>query len=182
MIGETGIWSEEEQSAHIFSYGVARWVGSFLNKNKTLIDLGCGNGMYCEYFDAIGFHDVMGLEGNTESKKEYEFIYEQDLTKMSEWDSQGSVFCLEVFEHIPPQYESVFVENICRHCSDKLIISVAHEGQQGLGHVNCRPDWYVIELFEGKGFRFLPEETKSIRSCAEGYVAYLRENLFVFTR
>ena len=32
MIGATGIWSEEEQSAHIFSYGVARWVAKNTGK------------------------------------------------------------------------------------------------------------------------------------------------------
>ena len=79
-------------------------------------------------------------------------------------------------------FEDILVQNIINHCSGTLIISVAHEGQLGTGHVNCRPDWYVKELFEGKGFRFEKELTESIRQQPEGYVAYLKENLFVFTK
>ena len=175
MIGETGIWGEEEQGAHIFSYGVARWVAK--NTDGIVCDFGAGNCSYSQYL-----HEVGKLVVSVDGFQIPELKIKQDLAVSFDLGVRGNVLCLEVFEHIPPQFESVFVENICRHCSDKLIISVAHEGQKGTGHVNCRPDWYVKELFESKGFTYLPDETQSIRSCAEGYVAYLRENLFVFKR
>lgn len=175
MIGETGIWGEAEQGAHIFSYGVARWVAK--NTTRLIWDLGAGAGHYSTYFKEVGrmVHSVDGFQSGS-----IDTVI--DLTEKVYVVGVGDVLCLEVFEHIPPQFESVFVDNIVRHCSGKLIISVAHEGQQGLGHVNCRPDWYVKELFEGKGFTFNEAQTKDIRSCAEGYVAYLRENLFVFDK
>lgn len=187
MIGATGIWSEEEQSAHIFSYGLARYVANYFEKDKWLIDIGCGKGTYCEYFADVNFKNVWGIDGFDSIShigKDTSFSFSiSDLSQPIDFIYYtGNVLCLEVFEHIPKEFESVFVDNIVRHCDNKLIISVAHEGQQGLGHVNCRPDWYVKELFEGKGFRFEKELTESIRQQPEGYVAYLKENLFVFTK
>lgn len=175
MIGATGIWSEEEQSAHIFSYGVARWVAK--NTGKIVLDFGAGKGTYSDYFK-----DMNKFAYAIDGFKNESIDYVRDLTIDFDLGFVGDVLCLEVFEHIPKEFESVFVDNIVRHCDNKLIISVAHEGQQGLGHVNCRPDWYVKELFEGKGFRFEKELTESIRQQPEGYVAYLKENLFVFTK
>lgn len=179
MISPTGVWSEKEQSGHIFSYGVARWIGKYLDASKPVIDLGCGKGMYCEYLSSIGFA-CYAYDGYPNS--DYFFIRQADLTKPLTAIESGNVICLEVFEHIHKEHESMFVGNIANNCSDKLIISVAHEGQKGTGHVNCRPSWYVKELFESKGFKLLDAETKSIRQSAEGFVAYFRENLFVFTR
>lgn len=179
MISPTGIWSSKEQAAHIFSYGIARWMGKYLDSTKPVIDLGCGTGMYCDYLSSMGFN-CYAYDGY--DKSDYFFIRKADLTQPLKAIESGHVICLEVFEHIPEEYESVFVDNISDNCTDKLIISVAHEGQQGTGHVNCRPDWYVKELFEAKGFRYLNRETKSIRKSAEGFVGYFRENLFAFTR
>ena len=175
MIGATGIWSEEEQSAHIFSYGVARWVA--YNTNGIILDFGAGDGTYSTYLKDLE-ESVISVDGF--KNKNIDIV--KDLTIDFDLGVMGNILCLEVFEHIPRQYEQVFVDNIVRHCDKKLIISGAHEGQQGLGHVNCRPDWYVKELFEGKGFKFEKELTESIRQQPEGYVAYLKENLFVFTK
>ena len=175
MIGATGIWSEEEQSAHIFSYGVARWIVE--NTEGAIIDFGAGKGEYSQYAKDRNRY-CCAIDGY--DSKQIDLV--KDLTIDFDLNLRGNVLCLEVFEHIPKEFESVFVENIVRHCDNKLIISVAHEGQQGLGHVNCRPDWYVKELFEGKGFRYEKELTESIREQPEGYVAYLKENLFVFTK
>jgi hypothetical protein len=59
----------------------------------------------------------------------------EDLTKPFK-TTKGNVICIEAFEHIPSQFEKQFVENIINACSGKLVISVAVEGQPGIGHVN----------------------------------------------
>ena len=74
------------------------------------------------------------------------------------------------------------MQNIVNCCSGKLVLSVAVEGQPGLGHVNCRNNDYVIRLFEGHGFKFQVERTKEIRSKVEPHVDYLRNTLMVFER
>jgi hypothetical protein len=110
-------------------------------------------------------------------------VLNKDLTQpLNLGMNQGNVICIEVGEHIPIEFEQVFIDNICEQVikGGQLILSWAHEGQQGYGHVNCRPDWYVIEEFHKRGFLHMQNRTSEVRSVIEGHVAYLRENIFVF--
>lgn len=181
----TGVWNQEEaDKGHLFSYRLAQWIGSKLNKYKPLYDFGCGKGAYCRYFEDIGFNYVVGIEGESLKDFEHHGILVLDLSKPLDFNKKGSVISIEVGEHIPAEFEQIFIKSVVDNTlPDHLsIISWAHEGQQGDGHVNCKPDWWVIENFEKHGFIFLPELTIEARSIPEGHVAYLKENLFVFKK
>ncbi len=173
MISETGVWSSEEQGAHIFSYGVARWVAK--NIKGSFFDFGAGKGTYTEYLKDMGINCV-GLDGFA-----YDGMIQQDLSVPFILSSKGNILCLEVFEHLPQQYEPTLLDNIINHCDGKLILSVAVEGQSGLGHVNCRSNIYVIDKLQERGMKFLPKETLEIRAQAEDYVSYFRNTLMVFS-
>lgn len=181
MIGKTGIWSEDEAWTHAFSESVAEYISNYFESNKRVIDLGCGRGTYLGHLWANGFSDLLGVEGSGLQEFDFDHIIKHDLsTPLVIRD--GNVISIEVFEHIPKKYEKVFVENIVRCCSGKLVLSVAVEGQPGLGHVNCRNNDYIIALFEGHGFKFMAERTKEIRAKVEPHVEYLRNTLMVFER
>lgn len=183
MIGKTGIWTEEEAWTHAFSYYTAKYIGDYFEKDKPVIDLGCGNGTYLKYLSDRGFSDVIGFEGNISSELDCKSVFEFDLTKhIDTLFHPGNLISIEVFEHIPKEYEATFVDNICALCNGKLVISVAVKGQPGLGHVNCQDNDYVINLFEGKGFVFEERRTQEIRSKVESHVEYLRNTLMVFER
>lgn len=182
MIGKTGIWSEDEAYAHAFSYYTAKYIGDYFEKDVPVIDLGCGKGTYCQYLSDRGFQLVTGVEGFPSNDVEYEHIRQLDLTILMHNPIPGNCISIEVFEHIPKSCEDIFVQNILTNCSGKLVLSVAVEGQPGLGHVNCRNNDYVINLFEGHGFKFQPERTAEIRSKVEPHVDYLRNTLMVFER
>lgn len=175
MIGTTGIWGEEEQAAHIFSYGVARYIAKN-SRAPIILDFGAGNGAYTQYWNEVGLN-AYGFDG-----RGTETVSELDLSDEFDLGIKGDVVCLEVFEHIPAQYEEMFIDNLVRHTKGYLFLSVAVEGQEGLGHVNCKNNDYVIEVMRKKGLEFLPAMTKEIRDCAEGYVAYFKESLMVFKR
>lgn len=183
MIGKTGIWSEDEAWTHAFSYYTAKYIGDYFEKDIPVIDLGCGKGTYIKYLWDRGFTEVSGIEGSELSDMDIPFVTVADLSKPLERNGwSGNVISIEVFEHIPKEHEAQFVENICNCCSGKLVISVAVKGQPGLGHVNCQDNDYVIRLFEGRGFRFMPERTAEIRAKVEPHVDYLRNTLMVFER
>jgi hypothetical protein len=183
MISETGVWSEEEQHAHIFSYNIARFVANLLKPftiNYDLYDFGCGNGKYLQYFGDLGML-ALGFDGYKSNNLEI-IINEHDLTKDLVIYEQSNILCLEVWEHIPAEYEDVFVDNLVNNLKGYLILSVAVEGQEGLGHVNCRSNEYVINKLQEKGLTYLPELTEQIRKEPEPYVSYFRNTLMIFQK
>lgn len=183
MIGKTGIWSEDEAWTHAFSYSTAKYIGDYFEKDVPVIDLGCGKGTYVQYLIDRGFKDVSGIEGSELENMDSDIIFRWDLSQpLNNLSHSGNVISIEVFEHIPRQFEAQFVQNILNCCSGKLVLSVAVEGQPGLGHVNCRNNDYVIALFEGQGFKFQAERTAEIRAKVEPHVDYLRNTLMVFER
>lgn len=188
MPTEKGIFTPEEaKEGHAFSYRLAQYIGQTLPKKLPVYDYGCGPGAYLRYLMDIGFHNVTGIEGTVEIETEVptSMILRKDLTeKLDLRLNQGNVICIEVGEHLPKQFEQIFADNICEHVikGGFLILSWAHEGQQGTGHVNCLPAWSVIELIEQRGFIHEPVMSTKVRSVIEGYCAYLKENLFIFRK
>lgn len=179
MITNTGIWSKDESYAHIFSFKVAQWIGRYLSSKKQLIDLGCGNGTYLSYLQSIGFEKCIGVEGS-EIDFEFDDVVIQDLTIPFDLNKKGNVICLEVWEHIPLEFEDILIENIKTHCNGKLILSVALKGQDGLGHVNCQNNEYIKEKLASHGFKYNESNTLSLRKCPENFVAYFRDTLMIY--
>jgi len=179
MISETGVWSEEEQHAHIFSYNVARFSANLFKDGLITYDFGCGNGTYTQYLNDVGILTA-GIDGYNKSSSID--ILQQDLSKPFKINLSGNILCLEVWEHIPPKYEDVFVDNLVNNLKGYLILSVAVDGQEGLGHVNCRSNEYVIDKLQSKGLKYNEHLTNKIRKEPENYVAYFRETLMVFEK
>lgn len=90
------------------------------------------------------------------------------------------VISLEVAEHIPEQYESVYIDNIVRHAREGVVLSWAVPGQQGYSHINCRPFRYVKELFESLAFEHDEESSKMLQKAAT--LEWLQTNTNVFRR
>lgn len=174
MIGETGIWSETEQHAHVFSFGIANWINQ--NIEGDFFDFGAGNGHYTIYLqDAHRICDA--YDGYPQS-----IVKELDLSKHFNLGKKRNIICFEVGEHIPQQYESVFLNNLANHCDEKLIISWAIPNQDGIAHVNCRDNIYVIDKLQELGFKLNTKQTLDIRSVAEEYVSYFRNTLLIFDK
>jgi hypothetical protein len=76
------------------------------------------------------------------------------------------VFCLEVGEHIPVQYEQTFIDNVCRAAKNDIVLSWAIIGQGGDGHVNCRNNDYVINQMAIRGFTIDIGKSNQLRNCA----------------
>ena len=80
-----------------------------------------------------------------------------DLNKQYDW-----VLSLEVGEHIPAKYFDTFIKNLCKHSKEGIILSWAIKDQDGLGHVNCRPNEYIKSILSPLGYvNDLDAENKS---------------------
>ncbi len=91
------------------------------------------------------------------------------------------ILCLEVIEHIPPDYEDIVIENLVRHAKYGVVLSWDRERKEGYNHVNGREQKYIDEKMGAHCFynnrtmsNFLKNSTTSL--------VWLKLNINVFIR
>lgn len=181
MPSPTGIWTPEEAATgHVFDYRLAQWLGQYFPKDKPLIDLGCGHGTYLRYFHDIGFQQMLGVEGTVIPGSEFSRIEHRDLTEPFTLQYTGNIMCLEVAEHIPYEHMDTFLQNIIRHLYGKLVLSWGVPGQDGLGHVNCQHNIWVVDLLKNYGLRLNTPDSMQARIMVSDHARWLRDTIMVF--
>ena len=183
----TGIWDMEtvNRGGHKHDEPLVAAIAGLYNPTLAA-DLGCGDGWYCKRLRDLGWPAVHGYEGCSDMVKQgvYDDIFVLDLTKRR-WVGikYDLILCLEVGEHIPPDHEKTFLDNVSEFGKDALsvIMSWAIPGQGGRGHFNEKPNRYVQEEMMSRGFvvdpwatRFL-RESSSLKWFKNTVVAYGRE-------
>ncbi len=90
------------------------------------------------------------------------------------------VLCMEVLEHIPPEYEDIAVDNLVRHARQGIILSWAKQGQGGYEHVNERNSDYVDEKMKSLCFKKDEKISKFLKDVAIYY--WFKWNISVYFR
>lgn len=183
---EHGIFSYELQrkrKGNKISYNLSRLLADYLPKNEIVYDMGCGTGEYLEYLQESGFR-VKGFDGTPGvNELTYVDIEERDLTQELPTPSEtGSVISIEVAEHIPKEYEQVFVENLIKYTHTHLVVSWAIPNQGGVGHVNEKSALNVLDLFATYGFDYNRRVSENWRKLAGNDLGWLKNSIYVFTR
>lgn len=130
-------------------------------KPSTLVDVGCGCGVYSHEFIKRGV-PVLSIDGVRPPPEEC-FPVKIEIQDLSiPFEHAGSPFdyalCLEVAEHIPEMYVGIFLENLIK-LSDKIILSAAPPHQGGHHHVNEQPKRYWVQKMSEKGFTYNRKQT-----------------------
>ena len=178
------IWPLEiARIEHKFSPRLAYYLAYYLPKKSYVYDFGCGLGTYLRYLSAKKYH-CTGYEGTKGIKKisDFENIIEADLTKPIQVPHKGSVICLEVAEHIKPENETAFIDNIVNAVDKYLILSWAVPGQGGTGHHNERDSAYVIDLFAKHGFRLGKIKRSTMRHHAGLDLWWFKKSIYFFEK
>lgn len=120
------------------------------------VDVGCATGDLVREMDRRSY-DAWGIEG---SKECWDFrvtnkIIIKDLREPFTMRKFCVCSCLEVAEHIEPEFVDIFVSNLSR-LSDNLILSAAPPGQGGHHHVNCQSLSYWISKINRHGYEHRP--------------------------
>ena len=179
-MNKTGIWDLEEASCqHAFDNSLANALLGIL-KNEKIIDIGCGKGDYLNLFYKNGL-SCIGYEGTPNIKEisSYQDIRQADLSKEINLE-RGCVLCLEVAEHIPKEYEDVFIRNIVGASTGSIIISWAVVGQGGHGHVNEQNSEYVISKFAEHGFLYNEDTSNILREKSSLW--WFKKSIYVFDK
>jgi SAM-dependent methyltransferase len=135
-----------------------------LFKIETVVDLGCGAGRYTQQFIDNGIK-CEGYDGNPLTPEMTDGLCKVlDITEPLDIGKFDLVFSLEVGEHIPKQFEQIFIDNLCNTTNKYIVVSWANVGLEWPGHVNCQNNYYVIAEFGKRNFKFNQEATSYIRS------------------
>jgi hypothetical protein len=129
---------------------------------RTVVDIGCANGLWLEAFRNCGVKVARGIDGpwvpRTRLRIPAADLRTIDLAQCPlpfQLGPAGEHFdvlvCLELLEHLPTARADALVEAMCS-LSDTLLVSVAVPHQGGRGHVNEQWPDYWHERFRARGF------------------------------
>jgi methyltransferase family protein len=132
---------------------------------KTALDVGCGSGLSIERFENAGI-SAWGLDGYfVNCAWSHRRVTADFCTQWVEWPIKFDlVWCVEVLEHVPSEYEQNVIQTIRRNVGKIAFITAAPPGQPGFHHVNCKPRTYWIDKFESVSLKYV-SETVSILEC-----------------
>jgi 2-polyprenyl-3-methyl-5-hydroxy-6-metoxy-1,4-benzoquinol methylase len=90
-----------------------------------------------------------------------EYIKILDLSKpLKNFKTFNLVNCTEVGEHIPKEFEGIFIDNICKLSNDILILSWSNEVLDT--HLNPQKKSYIIKKIINKGFQEWNEKSSEL--------------------
>jgi len=131
-------------------------------KPESVIDIGCATGDLVSQFRQMGLVSD-GLEGSDHA------LNHSVIEDILHWDLRCDLrnctlsttallpipydlcLCLEVAEHIEPEYTKIFLGNLI-YFSSNILLSIAGPGQKGLHHVNLQEMTYWDDLFDELGY------------------------------
>ena len=179
---KTGVWiGEDAQKWHVFDDKLADAIAKFFvgEKADSVIDFGCGMGGYMKVIHDMGIL-CDGVDGNPATPeltgglgKVLDFSVPVDLGRTYDW-----VLSLEVGEHLPPQHETTFIENLVKHAREGILLSWAC--QNGPGHFNMRENDYVKGRMKEYGYISDPIAEKFLRKRCN--VHWFRNTVMVFRK
>lgn len=136
----------------------------------SVLDLGCGVGMYGAYFRHsapsvrwVGIDGADGIEEHTRGLVRFAELTEglpSDLRRPWGWKMS-----LEVAEHIPWRGEPTFIHSLLSDVQRGVVLSWARLNQSGLDHINCQDEAYVQCVMGLAGFALDANTTASLRDA-----------------
>ncbi len=187
---KTGIWTTNtgpsskianEPVLHKFDESLCQALIQFLTDQTDIVDFGCGNADYAKILSQQG-KNVDAFDGNPHTPEMTNgFASVLDLSK--EFDLKKKYECvisLEVGEHIPKEYEQIYLDNLDRHSSQCIILSWALPGQGGDGHVNEQPNEYIIEEMKKRGYNYSEFSSNAFRKIVNLW--WFKKTIMVFIK
>jgi len=182
-INERGFWESATDEGHLHDSSLCQGLITVLQhaKSNEIADFGCGmadyarkiseQGIICEAYD--------GNPNTAELTKNFAQVLDlsKDFNLKKTFDA---VISLEVGEHIPKEFESTFINNLCKHTKNILILSWAVIGQGGDGHVNCQNNDYIIEQLLSRGFKIDIMMSNFLRQVS--YLPWFKNTIMVFEK
>jgi hypothetical protein len=178
-IDERGFWLTHDEG-HDFDPELACALVELFAGSK-VCDLGCGQGKYVRFL-RDGQIDCDGFDGNPNTPQMTHGMcgvvdLSQPIRLQRKYDT---VMSLEVAEHIPREFQDVYLANLTVHAQRKLVLSWAIPGQAGDGHVNNRSNSFAVWKLRQLGFQLDVDESLLLRERAS--LVWFKSTILVFSR
>ncbi|MEP2640120.1 methyltransferase domain-containing protein [Roseobacter sp.] len=147
-----------------------------LLRPASVVDMGCGRGIWLDAWQRAGADTILGVDGDyvdpsTLAIAPTAFV-PSDLTMPLETRRRFDLAqSLEVGEHLPATAAATLVDSLTR-ASDRVLFSAAVVGQGGEHHINERPLSYWQALFKDRGYSaydYLRPQLRHRRDVAPWY-------------
>ncbi len=134
-------------------------------KGKSVADFGCGaDALYVQAMRDKGIESY-GYDAHQDTGR-IPFCRTLNMVTDEPPPQRDWVLCLEVMEHIPPEFEHDALYML-DHCNrEGIVMSWAYRGQGGTGHVNEKNVDEVITTFRNIGYTYdLEASVNAKRNC-----------------
>lgn len=123
----------------------------------SVVDIGCGTGVWLKEFQSHGVDDYLGIDGayvpEQLRKIPAERFRSADLRRLERLERTFDLACcLEVAEHLPPENAPGFVQFLAS-AAPIVLFSAAVPHQGGTDHVNEQSASYWAQLFARHGMQ-----------------------------
>lgn len=181
-IDKTGAWrGKEAEVHHVYDNQLSNaLLGYFIGKGASDIgDFGCGLGSYIKHFSEFNIK-TQGYDGNPDTLEITQgwgktLNFTNPVSAKHEW-----ILSLEVGEHIPMEFESIYIDNLISNSKKGIVLSWATVGQMGVGHVNERNNDYIKNIFEDRGLKNNLQAEKYLRAAAIKH--WFKNTIMVFEK
>lgn len=154
-------------------------------KLNSVIDIGCGRGVWLDEFKKLGVGLLKGRDGAWVQSADplvgqSDFVVTNLAQPYREPHKYDLAMTLEVAEHIDEGGADTFITSIVE-LSDTIMFSAAIKGQGGQHHVNERPLAYWIAKFAAHGFSVYDPIRPRIWGN-DDVCWWYRQNIVIFSR
>jgi SAM-dependent methyltransferase len=132
---------------------------------KSVVDVGCGDGVAVRHFQKMLGGKVYGVDGIPQQGQRNILVH--DFTAgpfVPYWKNFDLCWSCEFVEHIEEKFIPNFLETF--KCARYVLMTHAAPGQQGHHHVNCREVEYWLGAMAATGYRLDQRLTQQTRELA----------------
>jgi len=185
-IHANGYWeglASDITSGHYYDPLLGEYLVEFFkNENiKSIVDFGCGDGKYVKKLQENSIN-ASGFDGNPNTPEYTNNLCSVlDLSIPHQFDEPFDwVLSLEVGEHLPKQFEDIFINNLHNNTKYGIVLSWALKGQGGDGHINEQNNDYIKSKVCSLGYINDTESENKMRSISSLW--WFKNTIMVFRK
>lgn len=135
---------------------------------RSVLDIGAGEGHAAKYFSELGCQVVaVDMDMSAIENAVFPVVY-HDIAQGPLYGGRVDlVYMAEFVEHLQAHHLPQLAKSIEAYKADKVLMTYAPPGHEGIGHVNCQNEAYWVEWMAGCGFELNEGYTRIVRDLAE---------------